>query len=244
MKPYHAILVFLVLLGSAVLSGVSSYGHTRDGLVSEMNQALALTLQTKQEGWITPDTIHDYRRHLKTAALREHSFVYYAMDNQARNLCSDRMRWRSDDRTYTFQGYADLSSWAILGMSDQRLSASLSLLAVIWMVFVLAYFRKHREGLQVLGNIVYHVRERAFYDLSHRPIALTPMQEQLMELFFSSPGYSLSKSEICDALWPNKPDASETLYTLIRRIKPIVEEQGRLRIVSDRGKAYRLTVGG
>ena len=71
-------------------------------------------------------------------------------------------------------------------------------------------------------------------------IQLTPMQQRLMEMFFNSPSHSLTKAEICAALWPGKPDASETLYTLIKRLKPVVERHSSLRIASDRSKAYRL----
>ena len=49
-------------------------------------------------------------------------------------------------------------------------------------------------------------------------------------------------TEICDALWPKKPDAHETLYTLVRRLKPVIEQQSDLKIVSDRSKAYRLVI--
>ena len=54
--------------------------------------------------------------------------------------------------------------------------------------------------------------------------------------------HQLSKQEICDALWPKKPDASETLYTLIRRIKPVIELNSNLMIESERGKSYRLII--
>ena len=67
------------------------------------------------------------------------------------------------------------------------------------------------------------------------------MQQQLMEMFFRSSSHVLTKAEICDALWPKKPDASETLYTLIRRLKPVIEQNSTLKIESNRGKAYRLT---
>ena len=73
-------------------------------------------------------------------------------------------------------------------------------------------------------------------------VQLTPMQHQLMEMFFQSPAHSLTKAEICAALWPGKPDASETLYTLIKRLKPVVEQHSSLRIESDRSRAYRLKV--
>ncbi len=35
-------------------------------------------------------------------------------------------------------------------------------------------------------------------------------------------------------------EESETLYTQIRRIRPIIEENSDLKIESDRGKAYEL----
>jgi len=70
------------------------------------------------------------------------------------------------------------------------------------------------------------------------------MQEQLMRMFFASETHCLSKQEICEALWPKKPDASETLYTLIRRLKPITETQANLEIVTERGKDYQLRVKG
>ena len=61
-----------------------------------------------------------------------------------------------------------------------------------------------------------------------------------MEMFFHSESHQLSKTEICDALWPKKDDANDTLYTLIRRLKPIIEEHSELKIESDRGRAYEL----
>ena len=68
------------------------------------------------------------------------------------------------------------------------------------------------------------------------------MQQQLMELFFRAPGHTLSKTEICDTLWPKKEDASETLYTLVRRLKPIIEQHSDLKIEVERGRAYELKV--
>jgi DNA-binding response OmpR family regulator len=92
------------------------------------------------------------------------------------------------------------------------------------------------------GGLNYVESENCFMDAHSRPIKLTPMQQQLMELFFRSSSHSLTKAEICEALWPKKPDASETLYTLIRRLKPIIEEHSNLKIEVDRGKAYELKI--
>ncbi len=92
------------------------------------------------------------------------------------------------------------------------------------------------------GGLSYSEAEGRFYAADGSLMRLTPMQHQLMEMFFHSPSHSLSKAEICEALWPKKPDASDTLYTLIRRLKPVIEQHSNLKIESDRSKAYRLTV--
>jgi len=73
-----------------------------------------------------------------------------------------------------------------------------------------------------------------------KEIPFTPMQHQLMELFMASDDMKLSKITICESLWPKKPDASETLYTLIRRLKPVVSEHCGLTITAEKGGGYRL----
>ena len=92
------------------------------------------------------------------------------------------------------------------------------------------------------GGLRFDNVEGRFVTANGTQIQLTPMQQRLMEMFFNSPSHSLTKAEICDALWPKKPDASETLYTLVRRLRPVVEQNSDIRIVSDRNKAYRLEV--
>jgi DNA-binding response OmpR family regulator len=61
-------------------------------------------------------------------------------------------------------------------------------------------------------------------------------------MFWTSESHQLSQKDICDALWPKKDDPSETLYTLIRRLKPTIENNSRIKIESDRGRGYRLTM--
>ena len=92
------------------------------------------------------------------------------------------------------------------------------------------------------GGLTYSEDEGRFYTADGTQIRLTPMQHQLMEMFFHSPSHSLSKTEICETLWPKKPDASDTLYTLIRRMKPVIEQHSDLKIEADRGRAYELKI--
>jgi len=61
-----------------------------------------------------------------------------------------------------------------------------------------------------------------------------------MQLFLAAEGHRLTKSEICETLWPKKDDPNDTLYTLIRRTKQALGEQTQLRIENERGEAYRL----
>ena len=110
-------------------------------------------------------------------------------------------------------------------------------MVLLWGLFCLYQHRK-RMSLGLYGGLA--LQEGRFIDAKGCVVKLTPMQQQLMEMFFQSPAHSLTKAEICAALWPGKPDASETLYTLIKRLKPVVERHSSLRITSDRSKAYRL----
>lgn len=244
MKPYHALFVLVVIVGCTVLSSLRSYSFAERRMVADMNQALARTLAEKQEGWITPDTIACYRSHLQIAALRKQSFVSFATDNRGAGLRSIPMKWDKNEDGITFQGYANCSVAAIWMLSDQRPALLLSLAAMLWAAFSLFYFRRHREGMIIYGNLMMSRQEQCFYDLKRRPVAFTPMQRQLLVLFFSKPGHQLSKQEICEALWPKKPDASETLYTLVKRLKPVVKAKGNLNIVAERGKDYQLRIHG
>ena len=142
-------------------------------------------------------------------------------------------------------GYSDLSTAAIFSLSDQKTSSVLALMAIAWAFFSLLYMNKKREeenNFINYGGLVYSSTENSFFDNKNNPIHFTPMQHQLMEMFMNSANHTLSKEEICNALWPKKDDASDTLYTLIRRLKPIVEENTNLIITSDRVKGYILEI--
>ena len=93
--------------------------------------------------------------------------------------------------------------------------------------------------LITLGNLSLSRRDDCFYNDRRERLHLTPMQYALIYL---SDAHRLTKPHICRALWPGKENADETLYTLIRRLKPIVESHSNLHITTDRGRAYVLEV--
>ena len=96
-----------------------------------------------------------------------------------------------------------------------------------------------QAGIAAIGPMLFDPAQNRFY-VHGSELHFTPMQHQLMQLFFCAPDHRLEKSDICEHLWPRKPDASATLYTLIRRIKPIIEQQSGLRIECERGRSYTL----
>ena len=233
MKQKHAVIVLFALVMASALTSIGSYEATDRLVTKDMNRALALTMAEQQSDVISQDTIVKFNGYLQIAALRGKATL--AVDTRGRQ----------------FKAYAHCSEATIFSLSDQRPATMLWVLTGLWAMFVW-YRRQQEASVEVLsassvsgysyGGLTYQELDGRFYAASGDAVQLTPMQHQLMEMFFLSPTHSLKKQEICDALWPKKPDASDTLYTLIRRLKPIVEQYSRLYIESDRSRAYSLKI--
>lgn len=227
MKQKYAVVVFLVLIAASGLTSFSSYSATERLVEDDMSQALALALDEQQSDVISADTIRVFNSHLQLEQLRGHAMLAV------------------DTRQKGFRCEAKCSMATIFAMSEQRPALALWMLAMLWAGFC---FYRRRQAIPLLpdrhqfGGLSYSETEAHFFDAEGQHVKLTPMQQQLMEMFFRSPNHALSKTEICDALWPKKEDANETLYTLIRRLKPIIEQHSDLKIEADRGKAYELTI--
>lgn len=290
LRPYHSVIIFAVLMLSAIFSSMDSYHRTQTDIINDMDQALVLTIQENQHQWITPDTIQSYRSHLSIDLLKQTSNLCYVMEdekrkgkqsaasgngNQAMGNSTQLSSREMQLHQCMVQGYANCSMLDVFGMSNQRTSLSLTIMAMLWGIWSLYYYNRRKRQAEALalvsptgtesafhlfsneeqterwakkpqvktfGSLAYSSEEDFFFNQeSNQTIKFTPMQHQLMQLFMQSAHHQLSKQEICEALWPKKPDASETLYTLIRRIKPIIERNSNLMIESERGRAYRLT---
>ena len=225
MRHKYLVIVLFVLIVASGATSIRSYRTTERLVERDMSQALSSALAKQQSDVITQDTIRSFNSHLQIAELRGKATI--AVDTKGQK----------------FKAYARCSEATIFSLSDQRLTAVLWTLTLFWAAF--CFYRRRQQVIQLAGmlqygGLRYAESEGTFYDARGQHIKLTPMQQQLMEMFFHSPSYSLTKTEICDALWPKKPDASETLYTLIRRLKPVIEQHSDLRIESDRGRAYEL----
>lgn len=267
MKSYHAVIVLAVLVVSAIATSVNSYRRMQSDIEYDLDRALAITLHERHDQWLTPDTIYDYRSHLSIDFLKNTSLLCYVVDDRHHRLGAtrnDRQQLTSKTMTlhsHAVRGYANCSFADVFGMSDQRMPFSLALLSVLWGIAMLYRYRRqpiigssevvsgaldHREDCFAghvsctLGTLSYLNDEDCFYNhVSQQVVRFTPMQHQLMRMFFANKLHQLSKQDICATLWPKKPNANETLYTLIRRMKPIVENND-LTIESERGMAYTL----
>ena len=227
MKQQHLVIVLFVMIVASCATSLVSYRTAERQVNDDMSQALSSALSMQQSNVITQDTIRTFNSNLQIAELRGKATI--AVDTKGRE----------------FKAYARCSEATIFSLSDQRLTAVLWSMTLLWAAF--CFYRRRHEMLQMAGMLQYGglcfaEAEGTFYDDKGQRIKLTPMQQQLLEMFFRSEAHQLTKTEICDALWPKKPDASETLYTLIRRLKPVVEQHSNLKIESDRGRAYELTV--
>ena len=220
MKQQYAVVVLFALIIASSMVSLTCYKTTEKLVNEDVNQALAKALDEQQSDVISADTIQVFNKHLQMEALRGRAVL--AVDTQ-REFCPR----------------PQVSTATILSLSDQRPAMVLWSMALLWGLFCL-YQQRRSMALGLYGGLA--LQQGRFIDAKGCVVKLTPMQQQLMEMLWLSPTRQLSKAEICDALWPKKPDASETLYTLIRRLKPIIEEHSNLKIESDRGKSYGLRV--
>ena len=226
------ILIFIVLCFTAMATSYGSYRKAQRNIESDLQQALAKTINEKGVETMRQDSIRAYRsiartegemmtiavgdetlrRHLRNQQLGEMAFITYTVGRE-------RGRWK-----VTFNTEAKCSAAMIWSFSDQRLSAWLAVMALLSLALS---FRGRRQSQPITMD-------------SFCATHLTPMQRQLMEMFVASGSHSLSKHEICNALWPKKDDASETLYALISRLKRELDKTSNYDIISDRGRAYIL----
>lgn len=226
------ILIFIVLCLTALATSYGSYRKAQRNIESDLQQALAKTINEKGVETMRQDSIRAYRsiartegemmtiavgdetlrRHLRNQQLGQMAFITYTVGRE-------RGRWK-----VTFNTEAKCSAAMIWSLSDQKLSAWLTVMALLSLALS---FRGRRQSQPITMDC---------FNATH----LTPMQRQLMEMFVASDSHSLSKHEICNALWPKKDDASETLYALISRLKRELDKTSNYDITSDRGRAYIL----
>lgn len=224
------ILIFLFIMATAVCSGICSYRNAERKIQQDANHALEMALAQMPGDVVTADTIRCYRSYLTIGELKDTACI--AM----------RTIRRGDKQETEMVAQPNCDFITVFMLSDQRASGTLLFVGILWMIGSLWYVRRYKPELIAqginYGGIVY--ADNRFMTVKGEEIRLTPMQHSLLDMFMNTETHTLSKQEICDRLWPKKPDANDTLYTLIKRMKPIIEAKSDLKIESDRGRSYKL----
>lgn len=225
------IIVFLLIALTALCSSICSYRSAAYQIDQDINRALQLTLAQKSSNVISADTIRCYHSHITIAEVRDTAGI------------AIRTTRKGNRKETQLVAEANCTFATVWRLSDQKASSTLLFIGLLWLMGSYLYIRRTQpklvsQGL-AYGGLVYN--DGQITTQSGTSIHLTPMQFTLLEMFLKSESHSLTKQEICERLWPKKPDANDTLYTLIRRTKPIIEAHSNLKIESDRGRSYHLT---
>ncbi len=202
------------------MTSLDRFRTTSRIVAEDMDQALAKTLEEQQSDVISADTIRVFNSHLQMKELRGKAVL-------------------TVDTKRDFRPRPQVSAATILSLSDQRPSMVLWSMVLFWGLYCIFQHRK-RMTIGMYGGLA--LEDGQFIDTKGNVVRLTPMQQQLMEMLWLSPSHQLSKTDICNVLWPKKENANDTLYTLVKRLKPIIEQHSDLKIEADRGKSYGLKI--
>ncbi len=244
MNKKVAHIVFFVLLFPSIIMGYASYATTLDNIIDDLNQALAKTIQGNVGEQITEDTLSTFRGNLKMEELKETSYLTFCTNEPSKSaVSSDTMSFCAAGERRFVRAYPNCSRAALFGMSEQTVPSLLFLGSMLWGLYAFAYLRRKQDAARIaLGTLSFSVANDCFYNAKQERIGFTPMQFQFMRMLITSDGFRLPVEEICRQLWPGKEDARETLYTLVRRLKPVVENSTNIKIQSEKGNYYTLNM--
>ena len=255
----YLMIVPVLLLLCSVAAGFNNYQETKEEMrqdltcalrqfvLDESQQSLLLDTLTSihQNGVLTLNDVESsFNDQLTIIPLKDTSHVSVCLlrhDDQnpfkeeafvnSDTLLLHSAKQESGDAVIAFKAYANPSFCAVLGHSDQRLPLTGIILCLL--MFSAMVWRLRMAGHDVKLAV-------PSTQPSRKEIHLTPMQEQLMDMFASAPSHILSKETICAALWPKKERPENTLYTFISRLKVTLKDQSEMDIVNVRGKEYKL----
>lgn len=258
----YGMLIPLAFMIASVISCCFSYSEAKENIADDLNDAM-LALANENSGlWTRPDTIAAIRRMYETT---HKPLIYEASDVNFRNIflkdeayftlalvdkmnaapnirgkkiASDSIMLVSesadDGLAIKVQGFADCSMASVLGASDQTVPGILFSLSILSLSGMLVWRKRMPEMAEAE---VAAVPSSPSLD----GIKLTPMQRQFAQMLLDAPDMKVDKRTLCQALWDNKSNAEESLYTLVRRTKAALSETN-LEIVCNRGDSYELRV--
>lgn len=252
MKPITAIIVFFSLMIPSLFLSYGNYTTAKEQIINDVNQALAQTILYKASDRITADTLKVYRSKLQIDQLRETSYLTMCTEESSNvSFCSDTMSYKYDEERLYVRAYPNCSKAAVFNMSEQTIPGMLFIASLLWGMFSMFYLNHKKSQYPnfqpdnksiVFGNLTFSDSRSLFYNGNNEEIYFTPMQFAFMKILITSECKKVPVNDICKKLWPGKDNAKETLYTLVHRLKPIVETNSNVKIISDKGGYYSLKI--
>ena len=203
-----------------------NYRTAKENIIEDINQALVKTVLSSHPERITADTLRVFKSNLQIGQLKETSYLSLCTNEPSKvSFCSDTVSFRTAHERLYIRAYPNCSRATIF----QTIPSALLAASLLWGMLSLLYLHRKKNAIEIavpakhtvlFGNLSFSASSSQFYN------------EQKEEIYFTS----------CHNLWPGKENAKESLYTLVRRLKPIVENNTNLKIVTDKGGYYRLSL--
>lgn len=259
----YGMLLPLVMMIASVVSSCISYSDAKQNITDDLNEAIIALAAENSELWTRQDTIAALQQMHQTT---HKPMIYQASDLNFRNrtlkedayftlalvdgrnaapkihgnkIASDSIMLIPEKNiggiAIQLQGFAECSMASVFAASDQTLPLSLFTMSILLFAGLSAF----RNKAQFQSATV--VADTASASLNLDEIKLTPMQKRLTRMLLDSPGRKVDKTILCTALWGNKTNAEESLYTLVRRTKAALADSG-IEIVCNRGESYELRI--
>lgn len=250
----------LALMFASLVSCFYSYTEAKQDITGDLNDAIISLANENSELWTRQDTIAALRQMHETT---HKPLIYQASDIDFRNnslkneayftialvdknnsapkiqgnkIASDSIiivpEKTTEGISIYVQGFADCSVASVFAASDKTLPGiflSLSLLSMMCM------FIWRRSGAYNMEPTSASMPATDTIE----SIKLTPMQRKLTQMLLDAPDKKVDKTTLCVALWGNKDNAEESLYTLIRRTKSALASTG-IEIICNRGESYEI----
>lgn len=252
MKPIIAIIVFFSLMVLSLSLGYANYMTAKENIIEDVNQALVKTVLSSNPERITVDTLRVFKSNLQIGQLKGTSYLSLCTDEPSRvSFCSDTVSFKTAHERLYIRAYPNCSKATIFSLSEQTIPSALLTASMLWGMFSLLYLRRKKNAIVStapakhtvqFGNLSFSASSCQFYNEQKEKIYFTSMQRSLMRILMESEEKRVSIDDICRNLWPGKDNAKESLYTLVHRLKPILESNTNLKIVTDKDGYYRLSL--
>lgn len=265
----YGMFIPLALMIASAIASCFSYSNARQNIAKDLSDAVFALASENSELWTRPDTIAAIRHmhetthkpliyqasdlNFRTPSLKDEAYFILALvdtENSSygiggnkygiggNKIASDSIMLMpertADGLAIQVQCFADCSMASVFYASDQTLPGILFSLSIISMAGMLIWKRKE-TGFSETESIAVSTSP------SLDGIKLTPMQRKLTRMLLEAPGMKVDKRTLCEALWGDKSNAEESLYTLVKRTKNALVEVD-MEIVCNRGDSYELRV--